>query len=234
MTDLNKFSIEAWEQWFTLKISEKTDITDKELADVLSEQDISRIQELKLAKKREQYKKLQPAGFEHAPESAKQKRQELSNSDNVEKLQWIYDNVSYNSDHTMNIITLKKIFCEDISWNKQTMNFNDAKKLATSKWYKLMTDYNDTDAEEIKKQSDWYKVINLFSWNKWDTVEWMTMFRDMSWCNDRYWTTTPYKNEKWEDVSGVVRDRLLNKGHCHRRWNNTNYNNRVCGFKDSM
>jgi hypothetical protein len=43
------------------------------------------------------------------------------------------------------------------------MNFYDAKKLATHKCYKLMTDYNDTDTEEIKKQSDWYKVINLFS-----------------------------------------------------------------------
>jgi len=58
MADPNKFSIESWEQWFTLKISEKTDITDKELADVLSEQDISRIQKLKLAKKKEQYEKL--------------------------------------------------------------------------------------------------------------------------------------------------------------------------------
>lgn len=98
-----------------MKISEKIDITDKELADVLSEQNISRIQELKLAKKKEQYEKLKPAGFEHAPDSAKQKRQELSNSDNVEKLQWTHDNVSYNSDHTMNIITLKKTLCEDIS-----------------------------------------------------------------------------------------------------------------------
>ena len=112
MADLDKkFSIESWEQWFTLKISEKTDITDKELVDVLSEQDISRIQKLQLTKKREQYEKLNPTGFEYAPKSAQEKWKALENSDNIEKLQWIYDNVSYNADHTMNIIKLNKTFC---------------------------------------------------------------------------------------------------------------------------
>lgn len=234
MADLNKFSIESWEQWFTLKISEKTDITDKELADVLSEQDIFRIQELKLAKKREQYEKLKPVGFEYAPESAKKKREELKNEDNIKKMELLKSIVSYNLDKTINILPTHKTFCEDISWNKETMNFNDAKKLAISKWYNLMTDYNDTDAEEIKKQSDWYKVINLFSWNKWDIVEGMELFRDMAWCNYWYWTDTPYKDEKWEGLEGVVRNRFLSKDTCYRTWGNPNSYRRVCGFKDSM
>ncbi|EKD44245.1 MAG: hypothetical protein ACD_71C00199G0001 [uncultured bacterium (gcode 4)] len=236
MADLNKFSIESWEQWFTLKISEKTDITDKELADVLSEQDISRIQKLKLAKKREQYEKLQPAGFEHAPESAKQKREELKNTDNVEKMKWCQDNISYNADHTINIIAIKKTFCEDISGQNNTFTFAQAQELEKTNvwWYRLMTDYNETDTEQEKKQTDWYKVVNLFGENTWDTTGWMAMFRDMSWCNNRYWTATPYKDEKWKLVSGVVRTRLLNEDYCDRNWDNAYYNNRVCGFKDSM
>jgi hypothetical protein len=134
----------------------------------------------------------------------------------------------------MNIITLKKTFCEDISWNNETMNFYDAKKLATSTWYTLMTDYNDTDVEEIKKQSDWYKVINLFSWNKWDIYEWMELFWDMAWCNHRYWTATKYKTEKWEELEGVVRSRYLYEDSSFNYWNDPDDNSRVCGFKDFM
>jgi len=36
------------------------------------------------------------------------------------------------------------------------------------------------------------------------------------------------------NVSGVVRNRKLNKNNCNRNWNNTNNNNRVCGFKHCM
>lgn len=215
-------------------------VTREELIDALlkmsdSDKFLADVQEKKLAKKIDQYNKLKPIWFDYAPTSAKEKWEEYKNNDNVEMLQWIYDNISYNSDHTMNIIALKKIFCEDISWNKQTMNFNDAKKLATSKWYKLMTDYNDTDAEEIKKQNDWYKVINLFSWSKWDTREWMKLFRDMTWCNHWYWADAPYKDWKWRLIWGFARHRGLCKNkdyYCDRSWKNTESHDCVCGFKD--
>jgi len=72
---------------------------------------------------------LKPAGFEFAPESAKQKREELKNTDNVEKLQWIHDNVSYNADHTMNILKLEKTFCENISGQDKSFTFAQAQKL---------------------------------------------------------------------------------------------------------
>jgi hypothetical protein len=111
-----------------------------------------------------------------------------------------------------------------------------------------MTDYNDTDTEEIKKQSDWYKVINLFSWNKWDIHEWMELFWDMSWCDGMYWTATKYKNEKWEELEGIVCTRLFNKydykdkdededeDNGFRYWEDEDedYHFRVCGFKDFM
>jgi hypothetical protein len=63
----------------------------------------------------EKYEALKPAGFEYAPQSAKAKWEELAKTKKVEKLQWIHDNVSYNSDYTINIFALKKTFCEDIS-----------------------------------------------------------------------------------------------------------------------
>jgi len=72
---------------------------------------------------------LKPAGFDHAPQSAKAKWEELTQVKNVEKLQWIHDNVSYNSDHTMNILKLKKTFCEDISGQNSLFTFAEAQKL---------------------------------------------------------------------------------------------------------
>jgi hypothetical protein len=70
---------------------------------------------LQKAEKKEQYEKLQPTGFEFAPVSAKQYRETLKNENNVQKMQYWHDNVSYNVDHTINIIKLDKTFCEDIS-----------------------------------------------------------------------------------------------------------------------
>jgi len=47
--------------------------------------------------------------------------------------------------------------------------------------------------------------------------------------NDRYWTSTKYENEE-----GVVRYRRLDGDYCYSYWNDTSYDYRVCGFKDSM
>ncbi len=234
MADLDKLSIESWENWFTLKISEKTEITDKELVSMLTEQDFSRIQELQLAKKKEQYEKLKPAGFEYAPTSANEKWEELKNTDNVETMKRIHNNISYNSDYTMNILELKKTFCEDISWQNEKFNFVQAQELSKQTWYTLMTHHNNTDTEEEKIQTDWYQVINIFSQGNGDTPEWMVMFRDMAWCNNTYWTATPYKNENWKEVKGSVREVLLYKEGLGRVRAYTYHINRVCGLKDSM
>lgn len=238
--------VESWAEWWAVlkfhQVLNKQDIID--ILRKLESEDRKEIflkfqnenTESEWADKVEKYEILKPAGFEHAPQSAKAKWEELAKTKKVEKLQWIYDNVSYNSDHTMNILALKKTFCEDISWQNDTFTFAQAQKLEKTNtwWYKLMTDYNDADSDQEKKQSDWYKLINLFSWNNWDTYAWMEFFRDMAWCNNRYWTATPYKDEKWKIVKGVVRYRKLDKYYCNGYWSITDNNNRVCGFKDSM
>ncbi len=236
MGDKNKLAIKSWEHWFTFKISEKTEITDKELVDILNDKQLDRPNKLQLAKKREQYEKLKPTWFNNAPDSAKKKRETLKTEDKVGLMQYLYYNVSYNLDGTMNIINLHKTFCEDISYKRKKFNFAQAQELAKTNfgWYKLMTDYNDCDIDEDKKQTDRYKVINIFSQNKWDTAEWMELFRDMAWCNNRYWTGTPHKNEKWKEVKGIARSRFLDEYYIRGYWNDTNSNNRVCGFKDSM
>jgi len=151
-------------------------------------------------------------------------------------MQWLHDNVSYNTDGTINIIDLHKTFYEDISGQGKRFTFEQAQELEKTNtgWYKLMSDYNDCDTDEAKKQTDWYKVINIFSQNKGDITEWVKLFTDMAWCNDRYWTGTPYKDEDWEEVKGVARCRLLGKYGIDRNWNYTIYNYRVCGFKNSM
>jgi len=181
--------------------------------------------------KESKYTALEPLWFEFAPDSVKRKREEIKTTDNIEELQWIHDNVSYNIDGTMNIIKLKKIFNKDISWIDKKCNWKEAKQLAVSKWYTLPTDYNDDDSDEVKHNSDWYTVINVFSDGKWDTVEGMELFRDLAWCNNRYWTATEYKNDKWEKLEGVARRRRLNESYCYRYWGYTYGSTRVCGFK---
>ena len=202
---------------------------------------IKAIQEKKLANKREQYKILKPAWFDDAPESAKKKWEEYKNTDNLEMLQWLHDNVSWNANHTMNILKLNKTFCKDISWTGKIGHWKDAKKLAKSRWYTLPTDYNDCDPDEVKHDSDWYKMINIFSNGNWDTTQGMELFSDMAWCNDRnnrYWTATAYKYEDWhvsKDKNwyiSTVRCRKLGKGNCERRWSYTYHSRLVCGRKD--
>ena len=174
---------------------------------------------------------MKPAGFEHASLLAKKRREDLKNSGTIDKIQWIRDNISYNSDWTMNIIKLHKTFCEDVSWIGQTCNWEDAKQLAILKWYTLPTDYNDTDSDEVKQQSDWYTVINVFSNGNGDTTEGRKLFRDMAWCTGRYWTATPYKDEKWEEVKDVACVRIMNRANCARNWLFTDDDTRVCAFK---
>ena len=159
----------------------------------------------------------------------------MKNSDSVEKLQWIHDNISYNTDSTINIIKLNKTFCEDISWQNKRFTWKQAQELEkiNAWWYKLMSDYNTCD-DDKKEQTDWYKLINIFSNGNWDTVEGMKLFRDMAWCNDRYWTATLYKNGNWIEDKGVGLGRRLGKYYCNRGWGYTGYSFRVCGFKDSM
>ena len=230
-TTLNITSREDWMmivQWSDGQI----ETTRENLVDALvdfpdGDQIIALYHRKKLAKEMEQSERLKPVGFEYAPASAKNKRERLRD----ETLQWMYYNISYNSDWTMNIHELNKTFCEDVSWTGKMCNWEDAKALAASKWYTLLTDYNDCDSREEKEQSDRYNVINIFSDGNWDTTEGMKLFRDMAWCNDLYWTATPYKDGNWIKGKGVARSRKLDEHNCYRSWDDIYYNHHVCGFK---
>lgn len=238
--------VESWAKWWAVlkfhHVLNKQDIIDilcklpsKEREEILLKFQNENT-ESEWTDKIEEYETLKPAGFEYAPKSAQGKWKEWANTKNLEKMKWSQNNVSYNADGTINILSLKKTFCEDISWQDESFTFAQAQELEKTNawWYKLMTDYNDTDSDQEKKQTDRYKLINLFSWNNWDTVEGMRLFRDMAWCNNRYWTATPYKDEKWKIVNGVARYRELYGSHCLRSWHYTGNDGRVCGFKDSM
>lgn len=201
--------------------------TKKEILDELGVKTSAEIE----AEEEAKYDALHPTWFDDAPQSAKQKRKELVKKEDTEKMQWMHDNVSYNGDHTMNIIKLNVTFCEDISWTGQNYNWEEAKALAESKWYTLPSDYNNKDSQKIGRPSDWYKIINLFSNGRWDAVQGMELFRDMAWCNNRYWTWTQYIDND-NCYGGVARFRLLRKDYCCRSWTETNSNCRVCGLKN--
>lgn len=200
--------------------------------EILDELSVATSAEIK-TEKESKYVELQPTGFTNAPQSAKQKRQELVDEEDTEKLKWIHDNVSYNTDHTMNIIKLKKTFCEDVSWQDKIFTWEQAKELEKNNtgWYKLMTDYNNCDADK-KEQTDWYKVINIFSNGNGDIVEGRELFRDMAWCNYRYWTATVYKGENWVENNDLVLTRYLFLKDLYKHWSRTYNDFRVCGLKD--
>ncbi|MCX6824892.1 MAG: hypothetical protein NTY80_01590 [candidate division SR1 bacterium] len=196
---------------------------------------IAMLNKEQLNKKQEEYELLKPAGFEHAPKSAKKMREELKDDNDIKELKWLQDNISRNVNHTMNIIQLKKIFCRDISGENKRFTLAQAQELEKTNvgGYRLMTDYNDSDSEEKEKQNDWYQVINVFSNGDGDTYEGISMFRDMSGCIGRYWTATKYKNGKGEENPGIVMGRILDSNSCHRHCLNIEENYRVCGLKDS-
>jgi len=235
MAKKSEIIVDRSEHWFTLNHWKVPLITSEQLVSILTDEDIAHMQQKKLSNKREWYEKLKPAWFEYAPESAKEKWEEYKNTDKFEKLQWMYDNISYNPDATINILKLNKTFCEDISWQNKSFTWEQAQELEKTNtgWYKLMSDYNDCDTDK-KEQTDWYKLINIFSNGNGDTVEGMQLFRDMAWCNYRYWTATPYKDKNWVEVKGVARSRKLDTHNCRRGWSSANDGSLVCGLKDSL
>lgn len=245
---ISKLSIQQNPQWLHIfktgalwENYQSIIVTREELVDALvefsdSDNILSKVEAKKLAIRREEYKKMEPVWFEYAGELAKKYWEKLKNEDNVKQIQYLSKNVSYNIDGTMNILALKKTFCEDISRQNKKFNFIQAQALneVNHWWYKLMTDYNNTDTEDEKKQSDWFQVINIFSWGNGDTNAWMAVFKNMAWCNSQYWTITPYKDESWEEIKDIVRYRNLDEDHTQKRWGSLYFNDRVCGLKNMV
>lgn len=210
---------------------------------------LANLQKKKLLKNKEKYEWLKPVWFEYAPESARQYREALEQANDLKQMEHLKNKlwISYNVDWTMNILLLNKTFCEDISWQNKRFNFVQAKKIEKNnvEWYKLMTDYNDNDTEEEIKQSDRYKFMNAFNYhwkNKWDTPQSWSIFRQLTWCNDRYLTNTFCKDEHWIIMPNVIRLRTLHESSHNRIWSNLSFNDvswknlfcniRVCGIKD--
>lgn len=225
MLDPNKLDIQTWEAgWVVLKPfasghAKKYQIFlgKEEIIEILNKLPPEEKKEILASfpdKKEEERSGVEcsdlvPEGREFAPQSAKKYRKELEKRGiMVQHMKYLKSIVSYNTDGTMNILPLKKTFCNDLTWKWERMNHWDALKLAESTWYQLLSDYNsDFDTETERQQTDFYKVMSLFNRygkNGWDSVEAREIFWHMSWCDgkrwwefedDRFWTATPYKDE---------------------------------------
>jgi hypothetical protein len=106
-------------------------------------------------------------------------------------MKFLNKNFSYNVDGTLNLLSIKKTLCNDLTWKKEPVRHCDAIKL-TYKGYKLMTDSIEGDVYE--KESDWYQVLNALAETcKW----WMSLLNIMAWLDNKtYWTATrKSKNE---------------------------------------
>jgi len=230
MWDLDKkFSIDSWDKWFVVSkwVDNQIQATEEELLNELAglpDSFFAKLQDRKLAQKKEQYEQLKPAGFKFAPEKAKKYRQDLEDADDVEQMKCLSTILSYNQDNTVGLPTIKETFCADLAWWR-SMNRKESMDFAKSKWYHLLSDWNDCDSEAEKQSTDWYRLENLF----WEYADKWALFCMLGFDNDRYWTGTKYENQE-----GVARYRKLNKHYCNSYWDYTYYYRRVCGFKDSM
>jgi len=224
-----KFSIESWAEWFVVSkwIDKQIPATEEELLNSLiklPDSFLAKLQDKKLAQEREQYEQLKPVGFEHASEKAKKYRQELEDADDVKQMKHLSTILVYNQDNTVGLPTIKETFCADLAWWR-SMNQKDSMELANSKWYHLLSDWNDCDSEVTKQSTDWYKLENLF----WEYADKWALFCMLGFDNGRYWTGTTYENQE-----GVARERGLGKYGCSRGWDDAGNFYRVCGFKDFM
>lgn len=131
---ISKLSIKSTDQWLHIfrsgelweKYNEGIVGTREEVIDALlelsdSDEILAKLQDRKLAKKKEQYEKLQPVGFEHAPASAKEHRKYLTDqslicferngydpSPHFDDMKFLHKNFSYNVDWTLNFLSIKK------------------------------------------------------------------------------------------------------------------------------
>lgn len=146
------------------------------------------------------YDSLKPAGSEYAP-WLKEKWREITQTSDIKVLQWLNDNISYNSDGTINIISLNITICKDISGKWVKINKWDLRRSIMKRniewkeeylvWeYKLMTSPDNTFSKKENQNTDWYQVLNALSWGQWDTIESKKLFKNISWFDNKYWTAT--------------------------------------------
>lgn len=232
MGDLDKkISMNSWEEWFVLNIQEWVkEITDKQLLDVLGDEGFIRLQKLQ----REQYEKLRPVWFEHAPQITKDYRKELEDKRNkgdkkaIKEMEFFQWKFAYNKDWTLQLLKLEwgKTFCPDITGNLWYRKWEEAKILAESKWYRLLTDWRDSYARQHKEETDWYKLEQYFGEY---TNTWAITYM-LGCVPGSYWTGTQYNDNYRSDACF----RQLNESGSHRNWAYVLTCNRICGLKDSI
>ena len=235
MAGLKKLDISTWNEWLVISkwVNHQINVTENELVDAILNMPSSNDLLAKIQmEKKERYVMFQPEWFHNAPKSAQEKREKLKNT------KWISifdNNISYNTDWTLNIIKLNMTFSEDISWSGDKLYWEEAKEFVQSKWYRLGSDYGFYDSPEIRKSSDRYKVINEFSDGKWDIEVGREFFRDMAWCDGQYWTDTPYRDQEWVVQEDTVLQRMFDNTICDRFKCDTKktilY---VCGWKNMV
>lgn len=194
------------QDWSLKLIFPPIEVTWKELIKALlyntpdSEGLLAKINEAssKFVENKEKYEKFKPVWFEHAPKSAQEYRKDLVVENDLKQMEYLQKIVSYNPDWTINILPLKKTFSKKLSqWQIKWVDLQKHKKKISP--YELLSDYNDDDLEESKKNSDWYKLINIFNKHgnvKWDTEEWAIIFGYMSWLNGTYFSDLIYTGNR--------------------------------------
>lgn len=199
MKENNSILIVASEgESFQLDVWNVTNITDKQLIEILVEAPsaewfVVEFQQKLLEKKREKYdEQFMPDGFEYAPEVAKKYWQKLKKKDDTDKMKILKNELSYNSDGTVNLIKINEVFCSKVLDNPVS-TIDVASEVAEAKWYKLLN--------FREKNNDWEKIQNVFGY----PLKLKDILK-MLWCDTgfKYWTSELMKwgfsDDHWDRV----------------------------------
>jgi len=179
--------------------------------------------------KEKDFSALRPEWLENANQIAQDYRKKLEDKcvawdeEAIKEMKFFEWKFSYNKNWTVNLLKLDwgKTFCADLTGKWNAMTRKRTKSFVEKKWYRLLTDWNEDDSTEKRKDTDWYKLLEYF----WSYAH-ESAFRCMLGCDiGWYRTATPYTNPD------IARSRRLYELDVYREWHYMDYEFFVCGRK---
>lgn len=243
MVDMRKLNIQAIGSWLFNITWTDFPRTTKEIAGAIVDckeggNIITAIEEAKVAKEQEQFEPLRPTWLIHAPKNTQNYRKQLEDralkwdQEAIKEMEFFQWKFAYNEDGTVTLLKFEwaKIFCPDLTGNWWRKNWKDAKEFAKSKWYHLLTIWNDSDKQEEKEKTDLWKLRQYFGEyaNTW-AITYMLGFDE-----DRYWTGTECGEDEWYFVGIEYAIDIMMHKNGYTRWlDDKIIHRRICGLSNS-
>ncbi len=228
------FTIKSWIEWMVVlqEGNNKIEITKKDLLSALKEWDVGddfleeimgffeeTIQE-RFETESAEYDTLKPVWFEYAPDKVQRYWSTLEEKKDIEQMKHLKKILVYNDDKkTIGLPQIDEIFCYNLEPRRC---FSVIIKSVESKWYNLLSDWNDWDSETDKEKTDCHRLITMF----WKYVHAIPFMLNLDRKNN-FWTKTKYKDKNWNEDFVLLRT----GSDFSRDMNHTDWYHNAFGFK---